>query len=203
MKRIGVVGGTCSPPHLGHRHLATQAMRQAKRDEVIIMPSYMPPHKDAPELVSGTTRLTLCGMTFSDTHFRISDLEIRRGGKSYTVETMRTLHNLYPRDELYLIIGSDMLLSFDSWYCADEILSLCTLLVLSRENVLAPETLREYAVRTLGLTEGVGFMILETTPIVLSSTEIRRAIAAGEDVSASLSDEAYEYINDKGLYLDD
>ena len=161
------------------------------------------PHKDAPELVSGTTRLTLCGMTFSDTHFRISDLEIRRGGKSYTVETMRTLHKLYPRDELYLIIGSDMLLSFDSWYCADEILSLCTLLVLSRENELAPETLREYAVRTLGLTEGVGFMILETTPIVLSSTEIRRAIAAGEDVSASLSDEAYEYIKDKGLYLDD
>lgn len=203
MKRIGLFGGTFNPPHLGHLHLATQALKQAKLDEIIIMPSYIPPHKDATDLIEGIERLTLCGLTFADTRFTISDLELRRGGKSYTVETLRTLRDRYPSDELYLIIGSDMLLSFDKWYCYDEILSLCTLLVLSRENEISSDTLRDYAVHTLGLTEGVGFLILETAPIVLSSTEIRAAIAAGEDVTTKLCDAAYDYIKEKGLYRND
>ena len=203
MKRIGLFGGTFNPPHLGHLHLATQALRQAKLDEIIIMPSYIPPHKAAEDLISGSVRLTLCGLTFADTRFRISDLELRRGGKSYTVDTLHTLRDHYPHDELYLIIGSDMLLSFDRWYQYEEILSLCSLLVLSRESEISPDTLRQYAVHTLSLTEGIGFSILETAPIVLSSTQIRSAIAAGEDVSTMLTDEAYDYIKEKGLYLHD
>lgn len=200
MKRIGLFGGTFNPPHIGHLRLARQAKQQARLDEIIIMPAYLPPHKDAPDLISGNERLTLCALTFADDGFTISDLELRRKGKSYTVDTLRALRRRYPSDELYLIIGSDMLLSFENWYCAQEILSLCTLLVLSRSSDISAATLREHAVHTLGLIEGEGFSILDTAPLELSSTEIRRAAAAGEDVSALLTEEAYEYMKAKGLY---
>ena len=201
MRRIGLFGGTFNPPHVGHLRLARLAADAAGLDMVIIMPASIPPHKEAPGLISGEDRLTLCKQTFSDPRFVVSDMELRREGKSYTVDTMRTLRESYPEDELFLIIGSDMLLSFDRWYRPQEILSLCSLLVLSREEEISPQMLRDYAAETLGLKEGEGFHILETEPLELSSTLIRDQIAKGEDASPFLTAEAYAYIKEKGLYL--
>jgi nicotinate-nucleotide adenylyltransferase len=200
MRRIGLFGGTFNPPHVGHLRLATVAADAAALDMVILMPANVPPHKQAPDLASGEDRLALCRATFRDPRFIVSDMELRRKGKSYTVDTLRALQDCYPADRLFLIIGSDMLLSFDRWFCWQEILSLCSLLVLSREPSITPAMLRAYAVDTLGLTEE-DFRILETEPLELSSTAIRAAIAAGEDASAALTDAAYAYIREKGLYL--
>ena len=202
MKRIGLFGGTFNPPHVGHLRLARLAADAAALDVVIIMPARVPPHKEAPGLAGGADRFALCQSTFSDDpRFIVSDLELQREGKSYTVETMRMLRDNYPDDKLFLIIGSDMLLSFDCWYQYEEILSLCTLLVLSREPAISPQMMRDYAVSTLGLTEGEGFHILETKPLSLSSTMVRKAIADGEDASAMLMPQTYAYIKEKGLYL--
>ena len=200
MRRIGVFGGTFNPPHIGHLRLAEAALDQASLDMVLIMPANIPPHKAAPDLLVAADRLALCRRTFADPRFVISDLELRRTGKSYTVDTMRSLKAAYPDDQLFLIIGSDMLLSFDRWYLAREILSLCTLLVLSREDEISPQTLRDYANDTLLLTEGEGYRILELRPMELSSTFIREAIKNGCDVSEYLTDAADAYIKEKGLY---
>lgn len=201
MRRIGLFGGTFNPPHVGHLRLAALAADAAQLDMVIIMPASVPPHKEAPGLATGEDRIALCRRTFTDPRFIVSDMELRRAGKSYTVETLRALHDCYPEDKLYLIIGSDMLLSFDRWFSWEEILSLCSLLVLSRENDLSPQMLRDYASQTLGLTEEEGFRILETAPLELSSTMIRERIAKGEDTAAFLTPQAYAYIKEKGLYL--
>lgn len=201
MRRIGLFGGTFNPPHVGHLRLASLAADAAQLDMVIIMPASVPPHKEAPGLATGEDRIALCRRTFTDPRFIVSDMELRRAGKSYTVETLRALHDCYPKDKLYLIIGSDMLLSFDRWFCWEEILSLCSLLVLSRENDLSPQMLRDYASQTLGLTEDEGFRILETAPLELSSTMIRERITKGEDAAAFLTPQAYAYIKEKGLYL--
>lgn len=201
MRRIGLFGGTFNPPHVGHLRLASLAADAAQLDMVIIMPASVPPHKEAPGLATGEDRIALCRRTFTDPRFIVSDMELRRAGKSYTVETLRALHDCYPEDKLYLIIGSDMLLSFDRWFCWEEILSLCSLLVLSRENDLSPQMLRDYASQTLGLTEEEGFRILETAPLELSSTMIRERIAKGEDAAALLTPQGYAYIKEKGLYL--
>ena len=201
MRRIGLFGGTFNPPHLGHLRLAELAADEADLDLVIIMPAGVPPHKVAPGLASGEERMALCRRTFCDPRFVVSDMELRRDGKSYTVETVRTLQACYPEDRLFLIIGSDMLSSFDQWYRYDEILSLCSLLVLSREADISPEMLRDYAAERLKLQEGDGFQILETEPLELSSTMVRDRILKGEDVSDLLSADAYAYIKEKGLYL--
>lgn len=201
MRRIGLFGGTFNPPHVGHLRLCELAADAAALDMVIIMPASVPPHKEAPDLASGEDRLALCRLTFRDPRFVVSDMELRREGKSYTVDTMHTLRDSYPEDELFLIIGSDMLLSFDRWHKAEEILSLCSLLVLSREAEISPQMLRDYATGTLGLTEGEGFRILETDPLELSSTMIRARIAKGEDAASLLTEDACAYIKEKGLYL--
>ena len=201
MRRIGLFGGTFNPPHVGHLRLVQLAADTAALDMVLIMPASVPPHKEAPGLATGEDRLALCRKTFLDPRFVISDLELRRAGKSYTVETLRALRESFPDDALHLIIGSDMLLSFDCWFCYEEILQLCSLLVLSRDDDISPQMLREYAVNRLGLTEGEGFSILETEPLELSSTQIRETIAKGEDASDLLTPEAYGYIKEKGLYL--
>ncbi len=201
MRRIGLFGGTFNPPHVGHLRLAALAADAAGLDTVIIMPASVPPHKEAPGLASGEERLVLCKKTFADPRFVVSDMELRREGKSYTVDTVRALRECFPEDRLFLIVGSDMLLTFDRWYCWKEILSLCSLLVLSRESEISAQMLRDYATQTLELTEGEGFCILETEPLEISSTEIRSRISKGEDVSTLLTPDVCAYIKEKGLYL--
>ena len=200
MSRIGVFGGTFNPPHLGHLRLAKAAKAQGNLDTVLIMPANIPPHKEARNLICSDDRLELCRRTFEDEAFVISDLELRRTGKSYTVDTIHVLKDAYPGDELFLIIGSDMLLSFDRWYRWQEILSLCSLLVLSREDEISPLALRAYANDMLGLAEGEGYQILNLTPMELSSTYIRETCKQGGDVSQFLTDAANAYIKEKGLY---
>ncbi len=200
MSRIGVFGGTFNPPHLGHLRLAQAAKAQCALDTVLIMPANIPPHKDAADLISSDDRLALCRLTFADDGFVVSDLELRRTGKSYTVDTLHALRDAYPGDELFLIIGSDMLLSFDRWYRWQEILSLCTLIVLSRDDAVSPETLRAFACETLGLSEGEGYFVLELPPMELSSTMIRETIRLGGDASGCLTAQANAYLKEKGLY---
>lgn len=124
----------------------------------------------------------------------VSDLELRRGGASYTVETLRQLQGLYPQAEWYLIIGSDMLESFHTWSRYTEILELCRLCAASRGGELRanPAFTAEQAERVT---------VLELEPLAMSSTEIRRRIAAGLDISAFVTPEAAHYIRKRGLYL--
>ena len=199
MRRIGIFGGTFNPPHVAHHRLALEAVRECALDEVIIMPTFLPPHKDADSLLPGEARLELCRCTFTEPCFSFSDYELNKGGRSYTVETLRHLKALYPDDLLFFIIGSDMLLSFDQWYCWNEILSMCSLIVLSRETSVSVEEMLAFAKDKRHLSE-TEIHVLHCLPQTLSSTAIRIMLRNGEDVSGLLTEDTLRLIREKGYY---
>ena len=114
--RIGIYGGAFNPVHKGHIKLAEEVKTKALLDKIIIMPSGQSPHKSSSSLVESEHRLEMCRLAFEGEDYIISDLEIKRQGKSYTVDTVTELKKIYPDDEFYLIMGSDMLLCFHKWY---------------------------------------------------------------------------------------
>lgn len=200
--RIGIFGGTFNPPHLGHKRLAETMLKAARLDKILIMPTYTPPHKKGSDLASEKDRLNMCRLLFKESRFQVSDLEITRGGKSYTVDTIRELKKLYPDDELFLIIGSDMLLSFDRWYKFEEILENVTLCVATRENDISAEDLLSYAKDKLKLdTEDI--IISSVEAFVCSSTQVRNLIKEESDTEEILEKSVKGYIDMRKLYSDE
>ncbi|MGN0467544.1 MAG: nicotinate (nicotinamide) nucleotide adenylyltransferase [Acutalibacteraceae bacterium] len=200
MKRIGIFGGTFNPPHLAHKRLALEMKEKAKLDEIIVIPTFIPPHKAAKDLAGGEDRLKMCKLTFFEDFFSVSDTEIRRQGKSYTYDTLCQLKK-NEEEKFFLIIGSDMLLSFDKWYRYKDILSMATLCAVSRQDDVPLQELRSYAKDVLELDEEKGEIIFSSSkPFELSSTLIREKIKNGEDVSGYIEKNTLEYITQKELY---
>ncbi|MCM1363492.1 MAG: nicotinate (nicotinamide) nucleotide adenylyltransferase [Faecalibacterium sp.] len=201
MSRIGIFGGTFNPPHKAHVYLAKQIKETAALDKIIVIPTFVPPHKQTHELQSGSDRLKMCRRTFTDSFFEVSAIELLRQGKSYTIDTLEEMKKRYPNDEFFLIIGSDMLLSFHKWYRYRDIISLCTLCVASREDSAGYETLCSYARDVLQLDVSNGDIIISTLPpLEMSSTSIRQKIKNGEDMGGFLTDGVIEFIKEKGFY---
>lgn len=199
--RTGIFGGTFNPPHLGHKRMALEMMKAANLDRMLIIPTYTPPHKSAPDLASGKDRVKMCELLFCEDCFTVTDIELQRKGKSYTVDTVRELKKLYPEDELFLIIGSDMLLTFHEWRKPEEILTMVTLCVATRENEISTEILSDYAENRLKLQKG-DYIHSQMSPMVCSSTDVRETVKKGEDLSEVLSDEVIEHIKKFDLYSD-
>ncbi len=195
--KIGIFGGSFNPPHLGHRKLAVTAADALGLDRVIVMPAGIPPHKVPVAFAGAKDRVRMCELTFAgDCRFEVSTLEIDRGSRSYTVDTLGVLREQYPGDELYLITGSDMLETFKQWYKWEEILSLAYVCTAVREK----SAVLDYS----GFTDEQRkrFIPVEADPIEISSTQIRRMLADGGDVSAFLDGGVIEYIKENGLYED-
>lgn len=192
--KIGVFGGTFNPPHNGHVRLAKAAADELKLDKLLVIPSCIPPHKIAAKLADGQERLEMCRLAFGcDPRFEVSPMELERGSRSYAVETLRELKALYPDSELYFIVGSDMLESFDKWYLWQEILSLSVLCAASREEGYSPDLSRFGK-----LAERIKIITLD--PLEVSSTQIRNS--AGEVSPELLDPKVAAYIREHGLYDD-
>lgn len=200
--RIGIFGGTFNPPHLGHKRLAETMLKAARLDKILIMPTYTPPHKKGSDLASEKDRLNMCRLFFKESCYQVSDLEIMRGGKSYTVDTVTELKKLYPGDELFLIIGSDMLLSFDRWYRFEDILDNVTLCVATRENEISAEDLLSYAMDKLKL-DVEDIIISSVDAFVCSSTQVRNLIKEESSTEEMLDKSVRGYINFRKLYSDE
>lgn len=199
MKKIGIYGGSFDPVHKGHKLLADNLAKEISADKVFIIPAAMSPFKKG-SVASDEDRLNMCKLAFSEDLFEISDLEIRRGGKSYTVDTVNEIKKLYPQDKLYLFMGDDMLLSFHKWYKYDEILEHCTLVCGCRtEDKEKLSQMKDYAENVLNLNEN-GIVICESEPVEISSTEIRESLKNGE--ADFLNGNVYEYIKKRGLYCE-
>ena len=200
MKRA-VFGGSFDPVHNGHINIVKQVCGAVQLDEVIIMPTHISPFKQESEHVpaSGEDRLKMCRLAFSEMPFvTVSDYEISRSDVSYTVNTLRHLREIYPGDELFFIMGSDMLLSFEKWYKYEEILSICTVIAASRESGQADmEILREQAER---LEKYGRVMVVPTGVYEMSSTEIREKIKKNSDISCYVPKNVVKYISEHGLY---
>ena len=196
MKKIAVYGGSFDPPHKGHKLLAENLSRFCGADKVVIIPTAMSPFKDKSG-ASAEDRLNMCRLLFSEPLYEVSDIEILRGGKSYTIDTLTQIKKLYPDSQLYLFMGDDMLLSFSKWYKYEEILGICTLVCACRtENLQMLSQMKAYADEFLGGEENV--LICESVPFEISSTIVRDEIKNGK--SSNVDSVVYEYIISKGLY---
>lgn len=197
MEKIGLYGGTFGPPHLGHVYAAKTFLREVALDRLLIMPAGIPPHKekaagDTPEL-----RLAMCRAAFGDLpHTEISDYEIRKPGKSYTVETLE--HLAAPGREITMLCGTDMFLTLDHWHRAPDIFALCTVACLARENGMET-AIRETAERYRD-TYHAKTALLTGEPLILSSSEIREKLRAGADMTPYLPPEVAEICRREKLY---
>ena len=199
--RIGIYGGSFSPVHNGHVAAAKAFMEQMKLDYLFIIPAYLPPHKQIDASDDPLYRLKMCELAFSDIDgVVISDVEIRRGGKSYTYDTLKELER--PDTRLFLLCGTDMVLTFDRWYRFEDIFKLCYPTYVRRED---DPVLGKRIIAKIGEyyeKYGVMFRKIVTDPIPISSTEIRRAVRDGKDISGMVPAKVAEFIREHGLYLE-
>ena len=196
MKKIAIYGGSFDPPHKGHKLLAENLASVCGAEKVIIIPTALSPFKNSSS-ATAEDRLDMCKLFFKEDLFSISDIEIKRGGKSYTVDTLAQIKEENPDAELFLFMGDDMLLSFDKWYCYQEILRLATIVCACRtENLEELQNMKSFVKNVLKAEDSV--IICESVPFEISSTEIRASLKDG--VNKGLSEEIYNYIAAKGLY---
>jgi nicotinate-nucleotide adenylyltransferase len=196
--RIGILGGTFNPPHIAHLLCAQEAYDQLGLDRVLIIPVAVPPHKDAPGDPGGDVRLELCRLAVGDDErFAVSDLEVRRGGASYTVDTLRALHAAFPGNELSFIVGGDMAFSLPTWRAPAEVVDLARLAVAEREGARQADILERLATIP-GAAGRVDFFDLPRMDV--SSSLVRRRVAAGHPVRYLVADPVAEYIAQHGLY---
>lgn len=202
--KIALYGGTFNPPHLGHVRLLEAACREIAFDKVLIVPDKRPVHKICEDLALDEERLEMCRLAFSDPRYEVSRMEIDRKSDSYTVLTVRELDARYPHAEIFLLMGSDMFLSFHKWYHYRELLERCTLLVAARQNADDLQALRSYAFSRLRIymqgRSAPHLRFLDAEPLEISSSALREAIRSGRDTSRYLPQGVAHYIQEKGLY---
>lgn len=203
MARIGIYGGSFNPPHIGHVQAAREVISLLDLDKLFIIPAAMPPHKTLPDgTPSAEDRLTLCRLAFAKIDkAEVSDIEINRSGVSYTVDTVKELITQYPDDEFFLLMGTDMLLSFENWYCPDEIAKHVTLAVMHRydNDAKLDQTVRE-TVSRLETKLHAKVVCVENHPIETSSTEVRNLIVM-DCLEGLLPADTVDFIRKKGYYL--
>ena len=201
MLRVGIYGGTFAPIHKGHVAAAKAFMEQMKLDYLFIIPAYLPPHKQVDSSDNPAYRLKMCELAFEGVDgVVISDVELKRGGKSYTYDTLKEL--VRPDTRLFLLCGTDMVLTFDTWYRFEDILKMCYPVYVRRED---DPLITNKIVAKIGeyyQKYGVMFRRIITDSIELSSTQIREAVRNGEDISALVPEGVEKFIRDQGLYLD-
>ena len=191
---IGIYGGTFNPVHLGHIHLLRAVMETGWLDELLVMPDRTPPHKEAPGLIDGEKRAEMLSLALEGMKdVRLSRLELESEGKSYTYLTLRRMKELFPNDRFSLIMGADMLLSFDKWRRWEEILENASLIAAARDEG-EYERLLEKASQ-LGKTR-----VLKIEPLPISSTDVRLAVKQGRSLSGLVPKAVETYIRQNHLY---
>ncbi|MBQ3708459.1 MAG: nicotinate (nicotinamide) nucleotide adenylyltransferase [Clostridia bacterium] len=199
-ERLGLFGGTFAPPHLGHVRALESFLKTVRPDRTLVMPTGIPPHKSKAEGDTPEARLSMCRAAFgSFPGVEISDYEIRKDGPSYTVETLRHLEA--PGREIILFCGSDMFLTLPKWVRAEEIFRLATIAAMSRAS--DPDGRMQSAKAAYEADYGARVILIGEEPVELSSTEVRRAIREGKDLTPYLPDAVADIIRREGLYREE
>lgn len=195
--KTGLFGGSFNPVHRGHMNLALSVKKSLGLDRVIVIPSGEAPHKSSDEYAPPSDRLEMCRLAFGKYEgFEISDYEILQTGKSYTIYTIRHFKELFPEDDLYLLVGSDMLLYFEKWYRYREILENVTLSAISRTNEDNSRLLK----MSKKLSEYGRCNVINANVMAMSSSEIRKIIKNNGDLSCYLDEKVVKYIMLRKLY---
>jgi nicotinate-nucleotide adenylyltransferase len=214
--KIGILGGTFNPIHNAHLQIAIEVRDRLALDSVIFIPAATPPHKELDGETTYADRRAMVALAIAgESSFAISDIEEQRGGRSYSVDTLRQLQVLHPHDELFFIIGSDSYLEIATWYRAEEIFTLSNLVVVERPEAQPSDLLAALPVAMRGefcyypvemrLTHRSGFSVyyLPGTPLAISSSDIRRLVRTGQPLHNLVPDAVARYISEKRIYLND
>jgi len=194
---LGILGGTFNPPHLGHLVMAQEALDQLGLDRVVLMPVAEPPHKEALADPGADVRLELCRLATQDADdVDVSALEIERGGPSYTVDTLRALHDRVPEHALTFIVGGDMAHSLASWQEPEAILGLARLAVAERDGLRREDIARQLE----PLHSGDRVVFFDMPRIDLSSSAIRDRVAEGRPIRYLVPDPVVQAIQSRRLY---
>lgn len=197
--KLGIYGGSFNPIHNGHIELAQLFIDKLSFDKLLLIPTDIPPHKACNNMASSADRFNMCLLASKDIKgIEVSDIEIKRKGKSYTVDTLRNLCEIYENAEIYLLMGADMFLCFDTWKEYKEILKMAVLCTVPRNND-SVEELNKYA--DYINSQGGKTIVMKQMLTQVSSTQIRDMLRSNEDVSKFLSKEVLQYIKDKHLYI--
>lgn len=195
--RIGIYGGSFNPVHNGHIHLALTAAEEFRLDKVYFVPSGRSPHRSSEDYASGEDRMAMLRLAckVSD-KLDVSSYELEHDRVSYSVYTVRYFREIFPDDELFMLVGSDMLLSFDKWFCYEEILDKAAVCVVSRND----GDLEELRRKASELGKNGRIFISSSPPVEISSTEIRKKIEKNKKFSCYLDKNVVQYIIMKELY---
>lgn len=204
-EKLGIYGGAFSPIHEGHVRSALAFLEAAKLDRLLIVPTANPPHKTV-EGASARERFEMVRLAFEneaayiDGRIRISDFEMTREGKSYTVYTLE--HFASPERELYMLVGTDMFLSLHRWFRAEDIFSLARIVLMRRENETENDLLIEEKKKQYTESFGACVYEIQQTPTVISSTELRCRLRSGSESEELIPDAVEAYIRKNNLYKD-
>lgn len=183
--------------HNGHLIMAQMALDAFRLDRMVFIPCYLPPHKGPHDIAPANERMEMLRLAVQgNKQFSASDVEIKRGGRSYSIDTVKALREQSaPRDRWYFLIGSDSLRDFYSWVQADELLKLCEFIVFERPDLPVRDIFRKNTSRRKYFTK-----ILHEFPVGISSTDVRKRVAAGKSVRYLVPDRVERYIVKEGLY---
>jgi nicotinate-nucleotide adenylyltransferase len=181
-RRLGILGGTFDPIHFGHLDAADAARAALTLDEVLFIPAHDPPHRPVDPRASAFHRFALVSLAIEGIDgYRVSDMELRRDGPSYTVTTLRALHHDgWPPSQLYFVLGADAFAEIQSWYAYPEVLDCANFVVISRPG--APTVGRDVRSDVEGRSGATGIYHVEARTRDVSSTTIRARLAAGESI---------------------
>lgn len=192
--KIGILGGTFNPIHIGHLILAEEVRERIGLDKIIFVPTNLPPHKDNSEIALANDRYKMIRLAIKNNkHFFISNVEIRRKGKSYTIDTIKKFKDIYSDSELYFITGSDLLRYLDDWKDIREVLGLVKFIVASRPGY-SLQKIPSY------LSSQTGIQTLDIRAVDVSAFEIRKAIKENKSFRYLVPEPVFNYINKKRLY---
>jgi nicotinate-nucleotide adenylyltransferase len=189
VKRIGILGGTFNPPHLGHLIIAEQVADQLGLDKVYFMPNAKPPHVDPKAAIEPMERAKMVRAAISgNPKFGLELLEVQRGGKSYSYNSMLQLKVEHPNYEYYFIIGADEVNYLDTWYRIEDLVKMVHFVGVNRPGLIVHT---DFPVQFVTVND-----------LDISSSDIRRKLAAGQSIRYLVPDAVATYIKDNGLYVE-
>ncbi len=186
--KIGILGGTFNPVHLGHLILADEVREKMQLDRVIFVPTYLPPHKDSSGIAAACDRYKMIKMAIKENkYFAISDAEIKRDGRSYTIDTIKEFKHSFPNEEIYFITGSDLLNYLEEWRDLSEIIKMVKFIVATRPGYpleKIPAYIQTVAIRAVDI----------------SAFQIRNCVKENKSFRYLVPEAVYDYIIKKKLY---
>ena len=199
-KRVGIMGGTFNPPHIGHLLLAEWAREEAGLDEILFIPAGIPYMKEQSGIVDGKRRLDMVALAVKDhPGFQVSDIEVARGGRTYTCDTLQRLCMDNPDTEYFFIMGSDCLFSIEGWFAPERIFASCTVIAAARNA--SPMGVLEKKKQELTAKFHARILLLQFPEVELSSTMVRARVQQKKSIHYMVPEAVVDYIVENRLYI--